>query len=66
MIASMSVYPVGEGVSLGRFVKKGVEVIKESGHAFQVGPMSTSVEIPDLDSLEHPYPMKKTISPARQ
>jgi len=51
MIASFSVYPVGEGTSLSRFVKKGVAIIKTSGYPYEVGAMSTSVEVPDLDSL---------------
>ena len=51
MIAQMSVYPIGEGTSLSRFVKKGVEVIENSGYTFEVGGMGTTVEIPDLDSL---------------
>ena len=51
MIAQLSVYPVGEGTSLSRFVKKGVSIIEESGYTFEVGGMSTSIEVPDLDSL---------------
>ncbi len=51
MIASFSVYPIGEGTSLSRFVKKGVAVIKESGYPYEIGAMSTSVEVPDLGSL---------------
>ena len=51
MIAQLSVYPIGEGTSLSRFVKKGVAVIEKSGYAYEVGGMSTSVEIPDLDAL---------------
>ena len=51
MIASLSVSPVGQGTSLGRFVKKGVAVIKESGLKYEIGAMSTSVETPDLDTL---------------
>lgn len=51
MIASLSVYPLGEGTSLGRFVKKGVSVIAESGYTFEVGGMSTTIEVPDLDAL---------------
>jgi uncharacterized protein (TIGR00106 family) len=53
MIASFSVYPIGEGTSLSRFVKKGIAVVKASGYPYEVGPMSTSVEVPDLDSLFH-------------
>ena len=51
MIASLSVYPLGEGTSLGRFVKKGVSVVAESGYTFEVGGMSTTIEVPDLDAL---------------
>ena len=51
MIAQLSVYPIGEGTSLGRFVKKGVAVIEASGLSYEVGGMSTSVETPDLDTL---------------
>jgi len=51
MIAQLSVFPIGEGTSLGRFVRKGVAVIEASGLPCEVGGMSTSVEIPDLDTL---------------
>ena len=51
MIAAMSVYPLGEGTSLSRFVKEGVKVIQESGLKYEIGAMSTSVEVPDLDTL---------------
>ena len=51
MIASFSVYPIGEGTSLSRFVKKGIAVVKESGYPYEVGAMSTSVETPGLDVL---------------
>jgi uncharacterized protein (TIGR00106 family) len=51
MIAQLSVYPIGEGTSLGRFVKKGVAVIEKSGYAYEVGGMATTVETPNLDAL---------------
>jgi uncharacterized protein (TIGR00106 family) len=51
MIAQLSIYPLGEGTSVGRFVKKGVAVIEASGLPYEVGGMSTSVEAPDLDTL---------------
>ena len=38
-------------MSLGRYVKKGVRIIEESGYTYQVGGMSTSVEVPDLQQL---------------
>ncbi len=47
----MSIYPVGVGVSLGRYVKQGVKIIEESGYTYQVGGLSTAVEVPDLKEL---------------
>jgi len=51
MIAQLSVYPIGESTSVSRFVKKGIAVIRESGYTYEVGGMSTCVEVPDLDAL---------------
>ena len=51
MIAQLSVYPVGEGTSLSRFVKKGVAVIDKSGYTYEVGGMATTIETPDLNAL---------------
>lgn len=51
ILAQLSVYPIGEGVSMGRFVRKGVKIIEESGYTYQVGGMSTSIEVPDLRDL---------------
>ena len=51
MIAQLSVYPIGEGTSLGRFVRKGIAVIEKSGLTYEVGGMSTSLEVSDLDTL---------------
>ena len=42
MIAQLSVYPIGEGTSLSRFVKKGVSVIEGSGYKYEIGGMSTA------------------------
>ncbi len=51
MIAQLSVYPVGEGTSLSRFVKKGVEVIEGSNYTYEIGAMGTAIEVPDIDAL---------------
>lgn len=51
VLSQLSVYPVGEGTSLSRFVKKGIQVIKNSGYTYKVGGLSTAVETPDIDSL---------------
>ena len=52
MIAQLSVFPVGTPTtSLSEFVKQGIKVIQDSGYTYEIGGMSTAVEIPDLDSL---------------
>lgn len=51
LLAQLSVYPVGSGVSLGKYVRKGVKVIEDSGYTYQVGGMSTSIEVPGLEEL---------------
>jgi uncharacterized protein (TIGR00106 family) len=51
ILAQLSVYPIGEGTSLSRYVKKGVKVIKGSGYTYEIGGMSTAIEVPDLDAL---------------
>lgn len=51
ILAQLSVYPVGEGVSLGRYVKKGIKIIEESGYTYQVGGLSTGIEVPELQDL---------------
>jgi uncharacterized protein (TIGR00106 family) len=51
VLAQLSVYPIGEGTSLSRFVKEGIKVIKESGYTYEIGGMSTAIEVPDLDVL---------------
>ena len=51
ILAQLSVFPIGEGTSLSRYVKKGIEVIKASGYHYEIGGMSTCVEVPDLDAL---------------
>ena len=51
ILAQLSVFPIGEGTSLSRFVKAGIKVIKESGYTYEIGGMSTAIEVPDLDAL---------------
>jgi uncharacterized protein (TIGR00106 family) len=51
MIAQLSVFPIGEGTSLSRFVKKGVSIIEKSGYRYEVGGMSTAIEVPNLDAV---------------
>lgn len=51
LLAQLSVYPIGSGISLGTYVRKGVKIIEESGYNYQVGGMSTSIEAPGLKEL---------------
>ena len=52
MIAQLAVYPIGNpGTSLSKYVKEGIRVIKESGFYYEIGGMSTAIEVPDLDAL---------------
>jgi len=51
ILAQLSVYPIGQGTSLSAFVKKGIQVIKDSGYTYSVGGLSTAIEVPDMDSL---------------
>ncbi len=52
MIAQLAVYPIGSpGTSLSKYVKEGIRVIKESGYYYEIGGMSTAIEVPDLDAL---------------
>lgn len=51
ILAQLSVYPIGEGTSLSRFVKQGIKEIRKSGYHYEIGGMSTCIEVPDLDAL---------------
>lgn len=51
IIAQLSVFPIGDSTSLSKYVKKGMEVIKASGYHYEIGGMSTCIEVPDLDAL---------------
>ena len=51
ILAQLSVFTIGESTSLSRNVKKGIEVIKASGYHYEIGGMSTCIEVPDLDAL---------------
>lgn len=51
IVADVSVVPIGEGTSVGRFVRRAVEALEASGLRVMPGPMSTSVEAHTLDEL---------------
>ncbi len=44
-IVAISLSPVGEGVSVGRYVSKAIDVLREQKRVrFEVGPMFTTLE----------------------
>ncbi len=43
-IAEISLFPMDKGVHLGAHVARAVEVIRESGLSYRLGPMGTSIE----------------------
>ena len=49
IIIQFSTSPLGEGVSVSRFVAEALKVVKRSGIKFQLTPMATVLE---ADSLE--------------
>lgn len=51
IIAQFSITPIGEGVSLSKYVKEIVNDLKYSNIKFKTNPMSTIVETTDLKSL---------------
>ena len=51
IIAELSIFPTSEGVSVGRYVKKAIQIIENSGHTSETGGLSTTIETPDLGTL---------------
>lgn len=51
IIAQFSIAPIGEGVSLSKYVKEIVNDLKYSNIKFKTNPMSTIIETTDLKSL---------------
>lgn len=43
-MAEVSIFPVGEGVSLSRWVGRCLKIIEESGLEYQLNPMGTVIE----------------------
>ena len=51
IIAEISVTVLGEGSSIGRFVRIAVETLKKSGLKTLSGPNCTSIEAPNIDEI---------------
>ena len=44
MLAEFSIFPIGEGVSLSKYVARSMKLIDESGLKYRINPMGTVVE----------------------
>ena len=51
IIAQFSIAPIGEGVSLSKYIKEIIKNMSKTSIKFKINPMSTTVEITDLKSL---------------
>jgi len=51
IVASISSFPLDKGHSLGQYVRKAIDALEETGLKIHVGPMSTTIEAPDLDTV---------------
>jgi uncharacterized protein (TIGR00106 family) len=44
MLAEFTIFPIGKGVSLSKYVARSLEIIDKSGLAYRINPMGTVVE----------------------
>ena len=51
IIAEFAIFPTSEGVSVSKYVRKAVEIIRESGLKNETGAMSTVIEAKTLDEI---------------
>ena len=52
MIAELSIHPIGEGTSVGSYVKAAIESLaKLDGLKYSVTPMSTILEAEDIQTI---------------
>ena len=51
IIAALSVFPIGDGTSVGKYVKASLEALEETGLKIQPGAMATTIEADSLDIL---------------
>ncbi|MFA5771819.1 MAG: MTH1187 family thiamine-binding protein [Thermoplasmata archaeon] len=51
IIAQLSVVPIGEGTSVSKYVQIAVRTLRDSGVRFEVGAMSTALQVDNIDTL---------------
>ena len=52
MLAEFSIFPIGEGVSLSKYVSRSLDIIDKSGLPYRINPMGTVVEGPWDEVME--------------
>jgi uncharacterized protein (TIGR00106 family) len=53
VLAEVSIYPVDKGASLSDHVTRAIEVIRDSGLSFRLGPMGTTIEADSVSQVLH-------------
>jgi len=51
VVAELSVIPLGKDVSVSKYVKAALEVLKSANVKYELGAMSTTIEAKNLDEL---------------
>lgn len=51
IISQLSIAPVGTGTSLSKYVRKALEIIKNSNVNYKINDMGTVIETRDLETL---------------
>jgi uncharacterized protein (TIGR00106 family) len=51
IISQLSISPVGEGISLSKYVKNVINVLKKNNIKFETNAMATVIETEDLKTL---------------
>jgi len=51
IISQLSIAPIGEGVSVSKYVKTALEVLKRNNVKFKTNDMATIIETRDLETL---------------
>ena len=51
IISQLSIAPVGKDISLSKYVKKVINVLKENNITFETNDMATVIETEDLETL---------------
>ncbi len=52
VIVEIAIDPIGtNSPSVSNYIKVAIDVIKRTGYKYEVGPMGTSVELPNVEAL---------------